>query len=190
MAAHFSIGILAHFSISIYMRCRICGLSAVFRRLAVSRGAGASGRRAAGRAPVLRRFRPRGLSLSRTRTLPPGLLPGAGGLCRGARPAADRHHAAPARQERRGHDPAPGLRAGARPRLPGGDRLLLGDAGLEVQPPRAAHPRIAGIRGLFSGHLHQAGGETARLHPHGRRGRDHRPPGRAALRRPRRVADG
>ena len=34
------------------------------------------------------------------------------------------------------------------------------------------------------------GGETARLHPHGRRGRDHRPPGRAALRRPRRVADG
>jgi len=49
---------------------------------------------------------------------------------------------------------------------------------------------FAGIRGLFSGHLHQAGGETARLHPHGRRGRDHRPPGRAALRRPRRVADG
>jgi len=32
--------------------------------------------------------------------------------------------------------------------------------------------------------------DTSRLHPHGRRGRDHRPPGRAALRRPRRVADG
>lgn len=38
------------------MRCRICGLSAVFRRLAVSRGAGASGRRAAGRPPSFADF--------------------------------------------------------------------------------------------------------------------------------------
>ncbi|MEI3553315.1 MAG: hypothetical protein V8Q54_00630 [Alistipes senegalensis] len=42
----------------------------------------------------------------------------------------------------------------------------------------------------FSRHGHQAGSEARGLHPHGRRGRDHRPPGRTALRRARKVADG
>ena len=50
---------------------------------------------------------------------------------------------------------------------------LLGVAGLEVQPPRAAHPRIAGVRRLFPWHGHQAGAKPAG-YPHGRRGRDHR----------------
>ena len=139
---------------------------------------------------VLYRLCARGLPLSRAAALPPGLLPRARGLCPRAYPATDCHHAAAARQERRRHDAPAGLPAGARPRPAGGDRLLLGDAGLEVQPPRAAHPRIAGIRGLFSGHLHQAGGETARLHPHGRRGGNHRPPRRSALGRARGLAHG
>ena len=122
--------------------------------------------------------------------LPPQLLPCAGSLRPGACAAADRHHAAPARQERGGHHVAAGLCAGARPRLPGGDRFLLGVAGLEVQPPCAAHPRVARIRRHLPRHHHQARHPAAQLHPHGRRGRDHRPPGRSALGGARGLADG
>ena len=43
---------------------------------------------------------------------------------------------------------------------------------------------------FFPGTAIKQGGEARGLHPHGRRGRDHRPPGRTALRRARRVADG
>ena len=66
-----------------------------------------------GCAPFVRRIRAGGLSLPRAATLPPGVLPCAGGFCGRAHPASDRHHASPARQERRRYDTASGLRAGA-----------------------------------------------------------------------------
>ena len=138
----------------------------------------------------VRRFRPRGLSLPRPEAFPPCLLPGAGGLRRGARPAADRHHAAPARQECRCHDAPSGLCAGAGSRLPRGDRLLLRGAGLEVQPPRAADSRVARIRRLFPRYDDQARRPAAGLYPHGRRGGGRGAAGRTAVGRTRGFAHG
>ena len=136
------------------------------------------------------RFCPRCLSLPGAAALPPHLLPGAGGLRCRTHPPADRHHAPAARQEPRGLDAPAGLCAGTRPRLPRGDRLLLGLPGLEVQPPGAADPRIARVCLLFSGDDDQVRLETAGLHPHLRGGRDRRTPRRAAVCRARGFADG
>ena len=121
---------------------------------------------------------------------PPGLLPRARSFRRGPRPAADRHHAAPARQKRRRHDPASGLCAGAGPRSARGDRLLFGSAGVEIQPPCPAYHRVARVRRVLPRDDHQAGFQAAQLYPHGRRGRDHRLPGRPAFGGPRRFAHG
>ena len=110
-----------------------------------------------------------------------------GGFRRGPRPAADRHHAAPARQKRRRHDPASGLCAGAGPRSARGDRLLFGSAGVEIQPPCPAYHRVARVRRVLPRDDHQAGFQAAQLYPHGRRGRDHRLPGRPAFGRAAKV---
>lgn len=62
----------------------------------------------------------------------------------------------------------PAYLLGLDPDLRIGHRLLFGGAGLEVQPPRAAHSGVGRIRPALSCDDDQARREARQLHPHGR----------------------